>query len=457
MCLLGSSNVHASTQTQCRQVAANHSRWSKGELWIWSRLCAAEVATIERAVDGSVAPGSPVPGGQVSTEFIGTLISDPSATDALRPKGIRIVGAEFTAPVDLSNYKVNVPLALESSLFKREVNISGMSSVYEISFSGSRFEDGLIGQTMDIATVSLVNTSAQDIDFSGSRIKGWLRIEGLRVKRNFYGDQLYIDGSIIANEGCQFEGRTIWKYLRTTGNVTVADSTLNYLDLSGARIDGELQFGFTKERATRWMPEGMLLLRATKVGGLRGWTEPWPKMVLDGFSYNTFQISGLPDRHADWYVTWLAGANFSMQAYRRLSDHLRQEGRREDSDAVLFAGLERQRSTTRSSRYALMSLERYLIGYGIGVGYFNVVVVALFLVVVGRAVLSFSAENDHHVTKLGTLYSVATLIPVVTLEQSYSDLRLETALARRYFYFHKVCGYILTSYVLLGVTGLASN
>lgn len=451
------ANALIDDDSQCDKLATIHSAWSPTERWVWNQLCRSKVADLTRKVIED--PNAPSFDRYISSTFLETLLSDPRLSQAILPRGINIVGGIFPDKLDLSSFSITIPVAIERSLFEQNVELSNLRSERGLAFSHSYFAEKVIGQQMEVSAVDLQHASAGLIDISGSKIRGWLLMQGFEARQDFLGTLMQVDGDVIANDGAKFRGLASLKHTKVAGNITVANSEVGILDLSGTRVDGELQFGFTKQRATRWRSDGRLNLRIARAGGIRGWEEAWPLMTLEGFSYAWFQINSKDPLPLEWYVNWLSRADFSLQPYRKLSDNLREQGLKGEADAVLFAGLERQRAMTTGGRYFLMSLHRYLIGYGLGTGYFNAFFIALLLISMGRVILFLTKEDFNHeqCKKLGFMYSTATLIPAITLDKLYLDLCLKNPWAKRYFYIHRASGWVLLSFILAGLAGLSSK
>jgi hypothetical protein len=53
----------------------------------------------------------------------------------------------------------------------------------------------------------------------------------------------------------------------------------------------------------------------------------------------------------------------------------------------------------------------------------------------------------------GISYSFDLLLPIIRLRDSHYAIELK-APARYYFYFHKIMGYLLASFLIAGVSGL---
>ena len=100
---------------------------------------------------------------------------------------------------------------------------------------------------------------------------------------------------------------------------------------------------------------------------------------------------------------------------------------------------------------------KLFIGYGYGLRYFYALIWVAGLALVGTFILHRAKEEDKGGIKLGFWYSLDMLLPIIHLrERHYTDVDLNTW-AKYYFYFHKIMGYVLISFVLAGLSGLTEK
>ncbi len=76
----------------------------------------------------------------------------------------------------------------------------------------------------------------------------------------------------------------------------------------------------------------------------------------------------------------------------------------------------------------------------------------LFLVI-GQMVFRSTQEAKSGNMPYGISYSLDMLIPLVKLRELHYTIDLRGA-ARYYFYFHKIMGYVLASFLVAALTGL---
>ncbi len=56
--------------------------------------------------------------------------------------------------------------------------------------------------------------------------------------------------------------------------------------------------------------------------------------------------------------------------------------------------------------------------------------------------------------RLGFFYSLDMLLPIIQLRRRHYEVDLR-GIVRYYFYFHQIMGYVLASFLIAGLSGLA--
>jgi hypothetical protein len=140
---------------------------------------------------------------------------------------------------------------------------------------------------------------------------------------------------------------------------------------------------------------------------------------------------------------------------------------------VLFEGRQRARAEARRrglrGRWIGLSLLRYLIGYGIGRGYWNVLGWVLLWAVAGTIVLSFSPAAAAKGWPWMFGASLDFLLPIVELNKEFGSFfdgsttiggvvtRNLSGWQLLYFSVHAAFGYILGLFVVAGMAGLTQR
>ena len=217
-----------------------------------------------------------------------------------------------------------------------------------------------------------------------------------------------------------------------------------------------------------WADGATLVLRNTQVGALQDEPEAWPKHLdLDGFTYERLGGYGadpeaaIGQRGSKWFVDWLARDQpYTPQPYQQAAKVLREMGHPEIADDVLYAGRERERNEAWQRgdypRWFGLSLLSWTIGYGIGLRYFRALYWVVGLVLIATIVLRVTGQDTPRrwgEERIGIWYSFDTLLPIIQLRKAHYDIDLE-GFARYWFYFHKLMGYVLASFLIAGLAGL---
>ena len=274
------------------------------------------------------------------------------------------------------------------------------------------------------------------------------------------GGDLIIRVSLLGQE-------SDFAYLSVGRNLSVEGAKLSGLDATGARIGGSFRLRHweneNEDERIEWI-EGtqapVLKLNNVRVRDLQTIEGAWPNEL--GWSLGGFVYSALDGFTDNELIRWLNGDEVYLpQSYRQVSSVLRDSGRDDLADDVLFAMRERERSQPDLSflHWFYLSALRIFIGYGYGGRMFWSVGWVAGLSVIGTIVLYVSRERIPGRRPVHFLdsyfYSLDMLLPVVHLrELHYTSWHLMTW-SKYYFYGHKLMGYVLIFFVIAGLSGLS--
>jgi len=245
---------------------------------------------------------------------------------------------------------------------------------------------------------------------------------------------------------------------------TVRDFSL--IDLSGSRVHGDFILG---PPPITWEGEARLILLNTQVRVLQDSPDAWPDFLeLDGFTYDRLGgFVGSPvecftlesvvinayEREISSFKKWLEKQErYSPQPYEQLAAVFRKAGHKDKADDLLYTAKNRELLEAAGSFNRLgLFLLKVFIGYGYRIHY------ALYwcfgFVAVGVIVLRVSGQGRAHGMPFGVAYSLDMLLPIIRLRERHYVLDL-TGWVRYYFYFHKLMGYVLGSFLIAGLSGL---
>jgi hypothetical protein len=286
-----------------------------------------------------------------------------------------------------------------------------------------------------------------------------------------------VSSTVHLSRGAEFDGPVDFIFGRVGQNVELAGGSFHQnVQITGTQIDGELRLGRSDHGPASWWPNSMLTLRNTSVAAIQDLPNSWPdKLDLNGFTYHNLGGLSEPDpdpminRTAEWFERWLGKqASYSPAPYQQLASVLREKGRPDTADEVLYTGKQRERAQSSSLSCIGLTLSKLFIGYGYHL--FRSVYWALGLVALGTLLLWLSGEgwriSRHYKGPswgprprgllgliYGLSYSFDLLLPIIRLREKHYQVNLN-GWVRYYFYFHKIMGYVLASFLIAGVSGL---
>jgi uncharacterized protein YjbI with pentapeptide repeats len=493
-------------------VAAEES-WSNQEKFVWRRACAGEVANFEEepGYGGHIDPQkAPLPQKRILRgAFIETILTQDKYVNAIKQRGLRVTGARFAERIDLGNAELKTALWLERCSLEAGVDLSWVKTAQPIAFNKSKvageltFYAAQIGsdlhaQDSTIETIVLSGANvARTLDLGNSQVSGEINMNGLNVGTNLQIEKTTVGGPL------QMEGVQVGVYLdlryATLHRVELTNVRTQQLSLEGAKLLGDLDMFDAQVGADLWMATAefsdVLRLRYMQVGGQLDWSgtrfyqdvdltgariggalrldatewlngaglsarfakiaiiprlaASWPDLIeIDGLTYD-----GL-DRPDDDHAAWFARIKrYSRQPYEQLATVLQAQGEIAQATEVRYAEREADRTRPQQPRHIFfwLTLLKYMIGYGY-YPYYALAWVAAF-VLLGALVLRISGEGARNHMPWGFSYSFDVLLPVIRLRESHYNIDI-AGRARYYFYFHRIMGWVLASFLVAGLSGL---
>ncbi len=374
-------------------------------------------------------------------------------------------------------------LKVNGSVFLCEIKTEG-----EVCLIGAT-----IGSTVDCQKGKFINPNGYS-----------LMAERMKSEGNVYLRNGFISEGEVSLNGTYINGNLYCGNAKFSNNKAIALSANglkvedNVLISDDSRITGEVSLvsarinGFFYWTGLASPEETKLDLRSARIGTLRDEQKSWPeigRLFLHGLVYD--EIHNRSPRDADSRIDWLQRQynteaeedknQFWPQPYEQLADVLRKGGDDEGAKKILIAkNIAKARLTklTWGER-----LRHFAFGTLIGYGYrpWRVVWFGLMIVLLGW--LFFWAGHRAKVmtsTKEGTypsvgfsaiVYSLDVFVPLIDLRQASSwmpdanrtgkvqisdklNIPLSGKALRYYFWFEISAGWVLTTLLLAGVTGL---
>jgi hypothetical protein len=295
-------------------------------------------------------------------------------------------------------------------------------------------------------------------------------------------DWLYMGGATIGRSLIIRDVST-WKAIDASlssigSNVLLSGNKLRFLDLSGSKITGVLMLAPStiapraefkapaqKHYQPLWQEVSMLKLTGTAIGEIAAPLDLsiWPSHLdLRGFTLQQFLPGDNIDaalfalRAVSWFPRWLErDMYYSPQPYKETSEMLKRVGSDDASVAVAYMSKEKQLGLACNYIELLECVGLLLSKATIGYGYklYRAFEWSIFVIFVGMAVFKRSPEGKDKDLAFAFVYSFDHFIPAIKLREENFDLRLNGP-SMYYFYFHKVMGWVLVSFIIAGLSGL---
>jgi hypothetical protein len=234
-----------------------------------------------------------------------------------------------------------------------------------------------------------------------------------------------------------------------------------------------LNLGFKRQDAPQWAEDSRFVLRNASVNAIQDpipvRPEAWPDhLVLDGFNYNHLGGLGAQGdadmalRKPEWFIKWLEkDESSSPKPYHQLAKVLEGSGHKEKANDILYACKECERDEARKSgnikRYVGLTFLKLFIGYGYGYRYFFTLIWVFFFTLYGALILSGTDEGFAFNISGRLAFSLDQLLPIVELDETRHLIKFEDSIPRYYFYFHKLMGYIMASFLIAGLSGITKK
>jgi len=452
--------------------------YGRTERTAWAQICAGGPADLQGQV--------------LNPAFLSEILSTKAYRDALSFHGVHILGATFKEKLDLSEAVLEHPLKIEQSTFERAPNFNFLRSSRGLSLKGSvlrcpnakapenfvNFQSASLGGHLNLEGVWFAckldmgrirvdgaiylnklgddvrehNAEYTEVTLSNARVVEKLGLEGAKVRGTLDMVRIQVGTDIAMRDKGEFD-KVKLAQASIGGSLDLTDSTLKSLDLTGTRVKGEFRIGPRSFKET-----DELRLSQAVVGSVRSATaDTWPQHVdLAGFTYS--RVGGFWDdaraRESEpmvkEFMTWL-GKQSERQPYEQLGQAMEKEGYPDEAAEIFYAGRKVERDKAKSLTWVWLTMQDWFIGYGYKK--WRSIIWVISFVIVGALIFRRTAEAKRYGMPFGIAYSFDMLLPIVHLRQLHEKIDLE-GWQRYYFYFHKIMGYVLASFVIAGLSGL---
>lgn len=223
--------------------------WTPQEKWVWNQICNGEIADFnerDKEYDKVFDPKNHKrkPKGRLLTsEFLETILLHEPFCGSLTHHGVRIVGAWFKDPIDLTNATLNHQLWLDKSCFDSDIDLSFLKTDYGISLDGSYFNGKLNLNSAKIGGQFNINNSMfnDELIMNSVNISGSFYMKNVVMFKNVYLIGADIEGQLNMN-GSKFTDKLIMDSLYVGGYLKMCDpAEFNYVSLLNSKIDSALE------------------------------------------------------------------------------------------------------------------------------------------------------------------------------------------------------------------------
>lgn len=413
--------------------------------------------------------------------------------------------------LDLSKSQINGEIRFRSVHAQnanfQNIKIDRLLQTVDSSFKSIVIADGELGQLEIVnCTITSPDAAADETD----RPDGKVVADGISVDHNVFIDRTTIDELYISwgniKSHLSLRG-SAFTYVDLTGTKIGGDLRL-----------GQAAFPSTKDGKeaprTTWKKNNKnLSLEHAEVGlvraALAAWPEPnpatSPTLLLNGFQFGGFdaplpksagrecsgpavespfgaaaanlengwhEIFGKAGSEKDnpptcYYKKWLSNSLFAPSVYDWLQQSLKKAGNEQQSRAIGIMKKNREREEAwldgRYWEWFVLALSGIFIGYG----YYPWIsaIWALAFIFIGALIFKTTSIAKRYESEDGysameprpfnsVLFSFDMLIPMIQLRKSHYDLDIPEPMQRRYFYFHRIMGYVLGLFLIGAISGL---
>ena len=418
-------------------------------------------------------------------------------------KPLRLGRSFFKYNVDLRNFRSTSYVSLRSSVVDgyflgqsmnidgrldlgrrswfREVNMRYANIGGDIDFAQGEVNGRLnalgvkVGGSFDMSRRGRFN----NITLRYAKIDRNLRLSHSTIFGLLHGDGLDVAETVFMRRGQYNNVRMVRSHIG--GQLQIRESAFDgHLNLSNAHIESEFQLAtpFGDEYSNKqkkgefeppkWGPKARLTLRNAYAGALNDTASSWDlkpgQLDLIGFHYDRLgglratMDSTMATRSDEWMTDWLAKQKdydtvINPQPFKQLASVLRKQGFPDKADAVMFAAQNyvRDHQETDWIDRAKLTILWATIGYG----YHSSVALIWFVVLTVMGIIIYAhAKKDISVFgKRSFWYSFDMALPLIELEKNHEEVSQKTWHSS-YFYFHKIIGFILVSFLVAGLSGL---
>ncbi len=196
-------------------------------------------------------------------EFLKTILLREPYRSAVTYKFVRIVGAWFVEPVDLSDATLTQGLWLVDCTFLKDVTLDQLKFSPFLNLKGSKFRGRLSMNSMKAGGRLLIGDGAEfeEVDLRSAKIDGGVEMVHSKFGGKLDMNGMNVGGRLLIGDGAEFEEVDL-RSAKIDGDVDMYGSQFGgKLDMNGMNVGGRLLIGDGAEFAE-------VDLRGAKIEGL---------------------------------------------------------------------------------------------------------------------------------------------------------------------------------------------
>ncbi|WP_325733604.1 hypothetical protein [Bradyrhizobium sp.] len=366
----------------------------------------------------------------------GLKVAGDSRLTGLRAGSLFMGGGEFSQ-VNLGYAHVGF-LTLDAAKATGTLGMGSLRVDQTLSLDGGRFaEVDLTGVRVGEHLLMRNATFTADMKLSFAHVGGFISLISSEVAGDLSCLGLEVQQQ-VQMIGVKFGGSIDCHTAKIGSNLYLAGQFNKEIDLTGADIGGGL--------AVTGLRGVSLSLRNTKIGIIPDLAGAWPPVLeIDGLTYRSVVAA---NKFEEWFRRT---DHYAPQPYEQLASVVQSQGNQTLATKIRYASRERERSEAKGGTWIWLTVLKWVIGYGHHPELS--ILWSLGFVVVGAIVLRISGEGPRNGMPYGLAYSFDILLPIIRLRDRHYAIDLKTW-ARYYFYVHRIMGYLLATFLAVGVAGL---
>jgi len=378
---------------------------------------------------------------------------------------LNLSDSKVTGKLNMSSLKAR-DLLLNSAEFREEVALIAAQVSGQLNLRASKFNGHLNMNQIQVSQSVLMDDKAEftDVDFGYARVGGVLSLVGSKVAGLLECSGTEIGGDVFLSRGAEFAGPINFVFNKIRGSLELAGGMFQgTVDLTGTQVDGELRLGSSRHLPARWSDKSVLILRNAGASAIQDLSQAWPhgpaSLDLNGFTYRSLggiyaaELDPMVERRVDWFENeWLSKqGHYAPQPYEQLAFVLYNQGQVEKATAVRYGSREAERQASDGLRYAWLTILENVIGYGYRP--MKALYWVMLLTAIGTMIFRSTPDAKKNDVGWGVTYSFDMLLPIIQLRRKHYEIDL-SGWQRYYFYFHKIVGFMLASFLIAGLSGL---